>query len=191
MSFETHIDEVYRKVMGTLIYLNRAKDCLDQETRLIVVQSLALSLLNYCFTVWGAASLVHLKRLQKAQNFAARVVSGNIKKYDHVSPFIKEIGWLKLRNRYKYNVCIVVFKSLRHYVPDWLYCFTTIRSNHGLNTRNGNNLLVRRSNLDLGAREIYNRGPSFWNELPIQVRESNTLNSFKDRLKNYMLSLQV
>ena len=51
MTFESHIDEVHKKVMGTLIYLNRLKDSFEPETRLIVVQSLALSLINYFFTL--------------------------------------------------------------------------------------------------------------------------------------------
>ncbi|XP_068235656.1 uncharacterized protein [Palaemon carinicauda] len=39
MTFEKHIDELHRKVMGTLIYLNRLKNLFEPETRLIVVQS--------------------------------------------------------------------------------------------------------------------------------------------------------
>ena len=56
MNFESHIDEAHKKVMGTLIYLNRLKDSFEPETHLIVVQSLALSLINYCFTVWETIS---------------------------------------------------------------------------------------------------------------------------------------
>ena len=71
MSFDSHIDHVYKKVMGVLIYLNRIKDLFEPQTRIIVVQSLALSLINYCFVVWGSTSNVHLDKIQKLQNFAA------------------------------------------------------------------------------------------------------------------------
>ena len=71
MSFDLHIDNIYRKVMGTLIYLNRVKDCFEPATRSIVVQSLAMSIVSYCFTVWGSTSLVHLGMSTKAPKFCS------------------------------------------------------------------------------------------------------------------------
>ena len=51
MSFEVHIDELHRKVMGILIYQKGVKEYFEPHTRIIVVQSLALILVNYCFVV--------------------------------------------------------------------------------------------------------------------------------------------
>ena len=188
MSFDSHIDNVYRKVMGTLIYLNRVKDCFEPTTRSIVVQSLAMSIVNYCFTVWGSTSLVHLGKVQKLQNFAARVINGNIRKYEHVSPFIKELGWLKIKDKYTFNICTFVFKVLRNCFPDWLYSFNTINTELGINTRNANNLIVRRAKTDIGSREMYTRGPFLWNKLPNEIRETASLLSFKKKLKKYILN---
>ncbi len=53
MTFETHISEISKKVTGTLMYINRVKNCSDKSTRILVVQSLVLNLLNYWNTVWG------------------------------------------------------------------------------------------------------------------------------------------
>ena len=188
MSFDSHIDNIYRKVMGTLIYLNRVKDCFEPATRSIVVQSLAMSIINYCFTVWGSTSLVHLGRVQKLQNFAARVINGNIRKYEHVTPFIKELGWLKIRDKYTFNICTLVFKVLRNCLPNWLYNFNTVNTELGINTRNANNLIVRRAKTDIGSREMYTRGPSLWNKLPTEIRETASLPSFKEKLKKYILN---
>ena len=90
MNFESHIDEIYKKVMGTLIYLNRVKDSFEPSTRKLVVQSLAMSFINYCLKVWGATSNTQLQRVQKLQNFAARVAIGNVRKYDHITPHLKK-----------------------------------------------------------------------------------------------------
>ncbi len=51
VTFETHINEISKKVTGTLMYINRVKNCFDKSTRILVVQSLVLNLLNYCNTV--------------------------------------------------------------------------------------------------------------------------------------------
>ena len=51
MRFDIHIDEMCRKVMSTLMYLTRIKDNFETPTRIMVVQSLAVSLINYCSRV--------------------------------------------------------------------------------------------------------------------------------------------
>ena len=121
LTFESHIDMLHRKVMGTLIYLNRVKDLFEPKTRIIVVQSLALSLINYCFVVWGSTNNFHLSRVQKLVNFAARVAIGTVRIYEHIiSPFLDELGWLRVRDKYKYNVCVLVFRVLRILLPNCL-----------------------------------------------------------------------
>ncbi len=47
MLFDVHIDEL-DKVMGVLMFLNRVSEHFDKSTRIILVQSLVLSLVNYC-----------------------------------------------------------------------------------------------------------------------------------------------
>ena len=187
MTFDKHIDEVSTKVMGTLIYLNRFKDSFETDTRLIVIQALALSIINYCFKVWGSACNLHLSRVQKLQNFAARVANGNIRKYEHISPYLKELQWIKIKDKYTYDICIIVFKVLRKYFPDWLYIFNNISSVHGINTRQSNNLIVQRTKTELGSRQMHTRGPYLWNKLPEVIRNATSLSSFKGKLKRHIL----
>ena len=128
MSFESHIEHVCKKVMGVLIYLNRIKQIFEPQTRIIVVQSLALSLINYCFIVWGSTSNVHLSKIQKLQNFAARVADGKARKFDHITPYLNDLGWLRVKEKYEYEVCCFVFKTVRNYLPEWLYNFVTVNT---------------------------------------------------------------
>ncbi len=44
MLFDVHIDELDKKVMGVLMFLNRVSEHFDKSTRIILVQSLVLSL---------------------------------------------------------------------------------------------------------------------------------------------------
>ena len=89
MLFDVHINHMSRKVNGILIMINKMKDRLDKDARLIIVQSLALSVINYSSRVWGMTTREQIDRVQKLQNFAAKIVQGSAKKYDHVSPILK------------------------------------------------------------------------------------------------------
>ncbi len=41
------------------------------------------------------------KKIQKLQNFAAKVARGGGARRDPASPFIRELGWLKVYQKYK------------------------------------------------------------------------------------------
>ncbi len=51
MMFDKHVNELTKKTLGTLIYINRVSMNFDKETRKIVVQSLVLSQINYCISI--------------------------------------------------------------------------------------------------------------------------------------------
>ena len=65
MLFNYHVNEISKKINGTLIFLNRMKNRFDNEMRSIVVQSLALSIINYCIKIWGSTTKQQVQRVQK------------------------------------------------------------------------------------------------------------------------------
>ena len=189
MSFDVHIDELSRKVMGLLIYLNRIKDKFDKTTRITVIESLVLSLINYCCKIWGSANKTLLLKVQKLLNFAARVADGTVRKYDHITPVLKELQWMKIEKIYVFHVCVFVYKALHGELPSWLYTFPSVMEINASRTRQANNLFVPRTNTDTGKRAMVVRGPTIWNELPLDIREmGGSLNTFKHALKKYFLA---
>ena len=63
----------------------------------ILVQSHVFPLLYYCSSVWGGAHDCRLDRLQKVIHFAARLITG-LRRYDHVSSALDELGWPNIRD---------------------------------------------------------------------------------------------
>ncbi len=85
MSFDVHIKEMYRKVMGHLLFLNKMKDKFDKGTRKIIVESIALGTINYCLSVYGTTNGTLLRRVQQLQNFAAKICGEGARRWDHAS----------------------------------------------------------------------------------------------------------
>ena len=100
MQFDTHISEMSKKIFGTIMYINRIKDNFNKSTRITVINSLVLSIINYGLNIWGTTNLTQLQRVQKLQNFAAKVALGGAK-YDHVTPYLRELEWLYINQKYK------------------------------------------------------------------------------------------
>ena len=184
MTFSVHIDELYRKVTGTLLYLNRVNDSFDSDCRVMVVQSLVLSILNYCLKVWGSTNKTQMDRVQKLQNFAGKVAIGGAKKYDHVTPILEKLQWLRMDKKYFYDICILMFKIKNQLLPDWLFNMPTVGDVRSelIVTRQNDNLFIPRTFTDTGARALNIRGPLLWGKLPAHLRNCQNMSSFKTNL---------
>lgn len=142
--FDTHINETHRKVMGILLYLNRVKDKFEATTLKTVIESLALSIVNYCLPVYGTTNNTHMKRVQKLQNFAAKICVGGARRRDHATPYIKQLKWLKIEERVVFYVAVMVYKIKNNMYPDWfIHLPTNMEITHNTHiTRQHNNLHV-------------------------------------------------
>ena len=91
LTFNEHVASLTSSLMSSLCQINRAKHLFPKTVLLLVINALIFSKLFYCSTVWSGTSKQNINKLQLVQNFAARILTG-VKKYDHVSPALKELG---------------------------------------------------------------------------------------------------
>ena len=56
LSFEYHIKSLCSRLNGTLSYLNRVENTLDQKSRIVLINALIFFHLNYCSLIWGKCS---------------------------------------------------------------------------------------------------------------------------------------
>ena len=173
------------------MYLTRIKDNFDLDTRTLVIDSLVLSIVNYCSNVWGCCNKTQLQRVQKLQNFAAKVAVGGLSKFDHATPAINRLNWLKIENKSFYDLCLFIFKILNDKVPNWLYTnITNTGMERERETRQSKDLIVGRAKTILGSRRVPVRGPTTWNKLPPAIRELKSIYVFKEKLKEYLIAEQ-
>ncbi len=85
------------------MYINRISDNFDKSTRVLIVQSLVLIPINYCIGIWGSTNKTLLQNIQKLRNFAAKVAIGGVRKYDHVTPIIKYLQWMTVKDKYTFE----------------------------------------------------------------------------------------
>ena len=95
--------------MSKLCQINRVKDCFNNDTLKLIIESLVLSKLYYCSTAWANTSDLNLKKLQLVQKFAARIITG-ARKFDHITPYLQQLGWLPVKDHIRYRGLIVMFK---------------------------------------------------------------------------------
>ncbi len=86
LTFDKHINETIKKAMGTLMFINRNKKYFNKETRITILHTFVLSILNHGITIWGTTKSTLINKIQKVQNFAIKIACGQAKKFDHVTP---------------------------------------------------------------------------------------------------------
>jgi len=64
-----------------------------------------------------------LRKLQAVQTAAVRLVTG-ARKFDHITPVIRDLHWLPVRQRIKYKLAMIAYKCLHGLAPVYLvdYC---------------------------------------------------------------------
>ena len=172
--------------MGHLLFLNRVKDKFEKDTLRIVVESIALSTINYCLSVYGTTNGTLLRQVQQLQNFAAKICAGGARRCDHATPYITQLEWLKIDRKVIFDVAVHVFKIKNKLFPEWYMHLPTYSevSRHTYITRTKHNLHVPFTRTDSGGRSLTVLGPKLWNDLPQRVKDSNTL---KTHLKAFLM----
>ena len=120
LTFDNHI--LTTSVSGCiarLAQINRVKHCLDKNTLLTVIHALVFSKMYYCSNVWANTTNKNVRKLQAVQNFACRIVSG-AKKYDHVTPLLKSLSCLLVKDQLYYHQAIMAFKCKTSQAPEYL-----------------------------------------------------------------------
>ena len=116
LTYDEHVTQVTSKCIGSLCQINRVKHQFDKHT---LVTSLIFSKLLYFSPVWANTTKKNIELLQAVQNFAAQRVSG-MRKFDHVTPLLKQLQWLPIIKQLVVRDATMVFKCLNGFAPPCL-----------------------------------------------------------------------
>ena len=186
LSYNVHTTNTVSSCIGSLCQINRVKHLFDSTTLESIIEALVFSRLYYCSAVWSGTAKKNICKLQKVQNFAARIVSG-ARKYDHITPILRELKWLPVNSTLLYKIGILTFKCLHGLAPRYL-CeqFITRSTVHSIGTRNRHKLNIPAFRTAAGQRSFLYRAVSLWNSLPNNITDYTSLPTFKKELRNYL-----
>lgn len=121
LRFNKHSSNLIQKSYYKLKALYMHKDILTPELKLKLCDTLILSSLSYCDTVyWPALLKKDQESLQNIQNSCLRF-SLNIRKFDHISHRFHETNWLNLNERYQLHMACLVYNLNKNGEPLYLF----------------------------------------------------------------------
>ena len=128
-----------------------------------------------------------LSRLQRVQNSLARVVMPSVKRSDHIQPVLQKLHWLPVSQRITYKIALLTFKALLYKEPSYLFeLLTPYQPTCSLRSSNLQLLSVPVTKPSSGKKPFTFAAPTVWNSLPLHLRLSSSVHSFRSQLKTHI-----
>ena len=170
LTYDYHITHVVSSCFSKLYQINRVKKSFIKETLKLLIASLVFSKMLYCFTVWSITSAGNVSKLQSIQNFASQIIT-NSKKFDHVTPLLRQLNWLPVEQLQLYKNVIMTYKCLNDLAPQYLSDKFIKRSSiHARYTRKRDSFQIPICKTATGQRTFTYRATSLWNSLVMTLR---------------------
>ena len=185
LKWNIHVNYVADKISKVCGVIYNIRKKLTPQAMRTIYMSLIYSHLIYCIPIWGNTWACHLRPVEVAQKRAVRTIS-NVARYEHTHELFMNLKLLKLKNVHKYFSSLLIFKFLNcHYVP---LIFSRHQNPYAL--RNANNVYVPHSRSELFLRSVFYNTPSLWYSLDAQLKQIRNIETFKRKLKQYLLAHQ-
>ena len=127
--------------------------------------------------------------MQALQNKAARTIA-KVKFTDADHPrLLRDLGWLDVRNLLELDMGVLCTSAkinlcqnlLQIFLGQLIVCILTAESG---------NLYIPKLLHSSAQMSISNKGAKIWNEIPCEIRDSRTIHSFKEKLREHYMKMQ-
>jgi hypothetical protein len=192
VSMRSHVAKTVSTCFAVLRQLRSIRRSVSRPVLQSLVTSLVLSRLDYGNATLAGIPAHLLQRLQSVMNAGARLIFSS-SRFDHVTPLLRQLHWLKAPQRIEFKLAVLVYKCLHGSAPSYLV--DELRQLGDVEPRRrlrsaSSSLAVRRTRLStVGDRAFPVAAARLWNSLPQHVIAAPSLTVFRSRLKTHLFSV--
>ena len=148
--------------------------------------------MDYACSVWCHTKKSNINKLQRVQNYTARIITGN---FDYINTqsidVLRSLRWATVQERCDYFTAVLMFKAIRGLTPMYMTDNIVMAAEtHDRDTRlsNSNDVNIPPHNSDVLKRSFIYNGSVIWNKLPDEIRMATDVSDFKWRYKCLILN---
>ena len=188
LSAASQVDALCKSCFFHLANIGAKRRSLTRASAEKLVHAFVSSKLDFCNGLLVGLPNNQLKKLQRVQNTAARVVTLT-PKYEHITPVLRELHWLPICQRIKYKISMLTWKVLHDQGPDYLKeLLSSYSPSRNLRSSSAALCTVPTVHSKIGERAFSHSSPVIWNSLPFLLRTTETLPHFKSLLKTHLFN---
>ena len=190
LSSEAFVNSICKSAWFNLFNISKSRRSLTTDAAKILIQAYVMSKIDYCNSLLYGIPDKLLNRIQRIQNYAARVVL-RLHKFSHITPALATLHWLPVKRRIDFKIALLVYKALNGqapaYIADLLQPYDPPRK-----LRSADKQLLSQPPCRLksyGDRAFCCAAPFVWNNIPHSVKTAKTVDNFKVKLKTHFYSV--
>ena len=176
LSWSDHVAHLCKRLSQKVFQLSRVKHFLNIHARKQFFHAHIQTIIDYASTLWDCASANVLKPLYRLHKRALKLVL--LKSSTLTSNDYKSLDILPLKQKLEYNKAVLMHKVAKGDAPP------SIMKNFPINqSRHVHKITVPLPRIDLFKSSFIYSGGTYWNNLPLHLKEMKNQNSFKYHLK--------
>ena len=186
MVMSAHISPVCKSVRYYVRNLGFIRKYLTRSATEKIVHAFISSRLDFGNVHFFQLPQNQLTRLQRLQNSAARLIT--LTRYkDHISPVLYSLHWLPIESRIIFKILLFVFHCVHGSAPEYnISLIQRYVPSRRLRSLDSGLLAVPKTRTNWGDKSFAHAGPFLWNQLPKHIRDSGTVDTFKDKFKFHL-----
>jgi hypothetical protein len=181
LSFNKHVMEKCKKANAKLQVLKRLTSYLSEDCKLAILRSFIVSHFIYCSPLLHFCSKFHRNKMEKILFRGLRFTFNDYESsYECLLEKARMCSVEVMREK---SIITEMYKCLHGIGPKYL---SEIFSISRTNSRRGPLFVLPRvKTTRYGTHSLRFQGPKLWNDLPVNVKESSSVDSLKKSLESY------
>ena len=183
LRWSDHIDKIVKKANSKIGCLYRSKEKFLRRDKINIYCSIIRPALEYGSVIYDNCSLLDSNKIEGVQKFAARVCTGALKRTEYIK-LQNELGWISLKSRRRIYKGILTYKILNNLTPTFLKTNFKFQNILIRTLRTTNRLIQPKCRLNSYSSSLFPSQTTFWNNLPNNLNEYQTVSSFRKFLQS-------
>ena len=192
MTLLPHINNTCKTAFYYIHNIRRIRKYLSVETARTLVHAVVIGRLDYCNSLLYGLLMKSISKLQRVQNAAARLIT-NAPRYDHVTPGLRSLHWLPVKEKVTFKILILSFKAIHGLAPDYIQSLVTLQRPSRYSLRRKNERFLKpygkKTLKTLGDRAFAVAAPRLFNALPRYIRDEGNFNRFKTLVQTFLFTI--
>lgn len=189
LTWNQHVNKLSKSLYFKVSKLAKLSKAVPKHVLIKIYNATIQPTIDYVITIWGCTNKNNVKKIQRLQNYCARIIEKN---FDYVNSrgieLVKNLGLMNVSQRYFYFELLLIYKCIYGLAPPYLSNEVVLEIEiKQIRTRlHDMNLYLPIPESEYHKRMFMYRAARSWNKLPSNIKECTSLPSFKKLLKYYI-----
>lgn len=190
-TWDYHVETIVESAWTRLNLLRTLKFKINRKALEKIYTAFVRPLLEYSDAVWDNCSSESKKMLDSVHVEAARIITGATKLCS-IDKLLSDLGWDTLQERRNKHKLVIFFKMLNNCTPNYLSDLIPplVQEGNPYNLRNSDHIQTIHARTNLFFNSFLPSTIRAWNNLPEDIKQADSVASFKALLNRDIKSLQ-